>query len=185
MLDATGESGSTVYADEGTAAHALLEKCLRQDLEPWRFKGGVIKAADEGVSFHNHNAELGNRCFKIDDDMIDAVAEGYEYTKQRLRDLSGADLHVEQYSRMFDHRHDVGGTADIVIDQMYGMLEVADYKHGRGILVDAEDNSQLLMYLYGIAQASDFMHEEYRYTIIQPRHPRYSGPIWTLSLIHI
>ena len=170
---------SSVYADEGTAAHALLEKALREDMQPWHYKGHAIRVLDEGVKFVPYRpGSLEDRTFEINDDMIDAVGQAVEYVKRREQEMPDADVSLERHSRMYDHRHDVGGTADIVIDLPFDTLEVADYKHGKGILVDVEDNPQLLMYLYGIAKESGFTHERYRYTIIQPRHPHYTGPIW-------
>ena len=169
------ESTSTIYADEGTAAHALLEKCLRQEIPPHQFHGSIDVNEDGNVQFRAREAD-GR--FPIDSEMIDAVSEAYDYAHQRMTEHPDAEMLIEQKSRMFDHRHDVGGTADIVIDELFGTLEVIDYKHGRGILVDVEKNDQLRMYLYGMARRTNFSHETYRYTIVQPRHSHYSGPIW-------
>ena len=169
------ESPGSVYAAEGTAAHALLEKALRQEIPPHQFHGSMDVNEDGNVKFRSREAD-GQ--FPIDEDMISAVSEAYDYALRRMKEVPAAELLVEQRSRMFDHRHDAGGTADIVIDEPFGTLEVIDYKHGKGILVDVEKNDQLRMYLYGMARKSNFSHEVYRYTIVQPRHPWYSGPIW-------
>jgi Protein of unknown function (DUF2800). len=78
--------------------------------------------------------------------------------------------------------NDYGGTGDFVGAQMFGTLDVGDYKNGRGY-VDANGNTQMLIYaleaLVGLGAEYDF--DEVRMTIIQPNGPGESIRPWTVT----
>jgi hypothetical protein len=62
------------------------------------------------------------------------------------------------------------GTGDLVIITD-DLVEVMDYKHGKGVFVDAQDNSQ--MRLYGLGAYNELAHlydiQRVRMTVLQPR----------------
>jgi hypothetical protein len=79
------------------------------------------------------------------------------------------------------------GTADVIMPVPFGPLYVADLKFGVGVVVDAIDNMQLM--LYGLGALAEFERKHgYVFTelvlvIIQPRAYHPSGPVreWRVS----
>jgi len=67
------------------------------------------------------------------------------------------------------------GTADMLIigkdEQGRGLLHVCDFKTGAGVFVDADHNSQMMLYALGGLAAYGFLYdvEIVRMSIIQPR----------------
>jgi hypothetical protein len=78
---------------------------------------------------------------------------------------------VEQKLNIFPEC-EVFGTADAVI-VMPGLLKIIDLKFGQGLVVEAEENSQLRMYAWGGLQSLDWLSpdpiERIEMTIKQPR----------------
>lgn len=79
-----------------------------------------------------------------------------------------------------------GGTGDLVAGQYYGVLDVGDYKNGKGIIVEVEWNSQLLIYaLAALARYNpEYDFDKVRLTIIQPNGQHHEGGIrsWEISV---
>jgi len=153
---------SSVYAQEGTAAHALLEQCLRSGADP----AGRIGDDIEGTV--------------VTDDMIDAVQTALD----TIRPMIG------QGDRVFlEQRFDLGsltppaplaGTADVVIYKAdSGRLIVIDYKHGQGVAVSAAGNPQLRVYALGAALTlgDECPTREVEAMIIQPRAVHAEGVV--------
>lgn len=141
------ENGSSPYAEEGTLAHALLEQWLVVGFEPeW---------PEEYP------------------DMKEAVKIAYEYVTA-LSEESNAVFATEIQVKPDQLGTDgVWGTADVLIyhPETYELF-VIDYKHGKGVPVDVEGNSQLQIYALGaIAHAGrmGWHVETVRTVIIQPR----------------
>jgi len=61
------------------------------------------------------------------------------------------------------------GTADAVIVNEFGRLQVIDFKYGAGIVVDPEENSQLIYYALGVAHKFHYNFADVEIVIIQPR----------------
>lgn len=121
----TEDEGSE-YAREGSAAHAMAEHCLRNGVEAW-----------EGV--------LPEEYQKYDSPEMRTHVQGYlDYVRRHQGD---GELFVEQRLQIFPTM-DVWGTADTVVVG-HGVLKLTDLKYGQGVLVDAEDNTQLLLYGIG------------------------------------
>lgn len=141
----------TQASREGTAAHSLLEVCLKKGVSPHRLVG---KAAPNGITW---TAE-----------MADNVDRSLDYIRNRPKTPLEV-RHVEaelEIPVIKDKGHiDVGFVAAKEI-------EVIDYKNGFGY-VEAVDNSQMRLYglgLYYSVPSSDRRRiERYRGTIIQPR----------------
>lgn len=137
-------------AADGQAAHALLEKCLKNPkLNPFDFVGETLRG--ESV--------------EIDEAMADAVSYALDIVRMELQ--KGGELLVEQKVSIFPG---IGGTLDIAIIREFVEIHVFDFKYGRGILVPATDNPQLLLYLLPLAEK--YEAPQYRLTIIQPRTER-------------
>jgi hypothetical protein len=164
-LEAGKPDTSSEAADEGTAAHALVAKSLELNKPTKLFKGDRIPA--------------GNRTFEVDAEM---ASYGQVYVDEVLRHAEGGQLIIE---RRVDYSSYVGiddqtGTADaIIIHAERKRLEVHDFKYGRGVRVDAKDNSQLMLYALGALAEFELVYEfdEVLMAIHQPRLDHYSEEV--------
>lgn len=147
------EATSSIYAAEGSAAHELAERALRDDLHGEAYIGQVIE--------HDGHA------FTVDAEMAAYVQEYLDY----VRALPG-ELFIEQRV-CFDHVVPGGfGTADaIVYDAESHILHVVDLKYGQGVRVDAEDNPQAQLYAIGALSDFEWIGEirTVHCVIVQPR----------------
>lgn len=146
---------TSVYAQEGTAAHKLGELCLLNKTKPADYLEREI------------TLDSGEKYF-VTEDMVEAVTVYVDYVRSRAK---LGELFVEtRFSLAFVHE-DMFGTNDAcVYSSMLGMLEVIDYKHGAGIAVNPEENAQLAYYGLGAADVHDLHPDsQIKLTIVQPR----------------
>ncbi len=145
------------YATEGTAAHSLLECYLMGN--------------DTSMDFIEADGEK----IPVTKEMRDAVLVASNYI------LSYADAaQIWSEERVCADSIDTGlwGSTDAAIwHESIGMLEIIDYKHGKGVAVEVIRNSQLRIYAIGFVDThiGNWDDVEYiKYTIIQPRaqHPK-------------
>ena len=155
-------SESTIYADEGTAAHELGEMCLKKGDNAEDYRGEIIVVEKEGP----------RREFVVDGDMISAVQVHIDY----CRPLMGRHMIEHRFMLPFLGPKEKG-TSDFTALKD-GILHVVDYKHGKGVAVDAIDNVQGLCYAIGASDtfAKDDWHT-LRITIVQPRAYHDDGPV--------
>ena len=154
----------TEAAAEGTAAHALCEHKLRRALK---------MRSRKPVS-------------KYDCDEMDAYTDGYvEFV---LEQLAQAKLECADPLVLIEQRLDFScwvpegfGTGDciIVADKL---LHIIDFKYGQGVLVDAEENPQMMLYALGALRLFDSLYDitEVSMSIYQPRRENVST--WTISV---
>ena len=185
------------YAKEGTKAHALGEIKIRNAYYH-EDKMTVAKhsrmspeeqSAYVGINDNRYKAlreELGD----IPEDMDRATDDYCNVVMNKLARAKEADtsatLLLEQrldYSKWVPEGF---GTGDCIIVSD-SLLEVCDYKHGKGIPVDAHENPQLR--LYGLGAYDRFYplfgFPNVRMTIIQPRLENLSEEtISTEELLH-
>jgi hypothetical protein len=145
---------SSVYADEGTAAHQLMEWCLTSGQDASAYAGRLIEIEESG------------REFEVDEDMVLGVQGYCDY----VRGLSG-ELMVEQVVDLSPilAQPDAFGTADTIV--IVGTtLHVIDLKYGRNY-VAAEDNKQLMLYGLGALDLASLAYDIERVvlTIYQPK----------------
>ena len=169
------------YAKEGTKAHALGEIKIRNAYYH-EDKMTVAKhsrmspeeqSAYVGINDNRYKAlreELGD----IPEDMDRATDDYCNVVMNKLARAKEADtsatLLLEQrldYSKWVPEGF---GTGDCIIVSD-SLLEVCDYKHGKGIPVDAVGNPQLRLYGLGAMERFGrlFDFQSVRMTIIQPR----------------
>ncbi len=153
-----GEIEPSRAAAEGTRAHELLEKWLKH-----------MRDGMGGFVFPNGYSES----------MITAVREAIADVSKTWKRPTKKELVIEKkvsLERLV--MPGMFGTADIGIVEYFGVLEIADYKHGEGILVDVEKpgpgglrtlNTQLVYYALALADEYDFNFSHVRLKIIQPR----------------
>jgi len=178
VAESYGFTGSSSYAQEGTAAHEIAAGCCESDDDTWAWIGETITV--EGNSF------------TVDTEMAEAVqvwvdtvrADAEEYRRETGDDPT---ILVEVSFDLSDIREDMYGTSDIVmLMPKWGMVRVYDYKHGVGIGVDVVRNGQLMYYAVGALhhlgrQGASF--ETVELVIVQPRNDHYMGPVrrWRTS----
>lgn len=150
----------SVYALEGTTAHALLETCLRADVNPEEFM-------DE---------KLGEDLMPVTENMVDAVGFALDYVKGYLATNKGAKLRIEDPvypgKQLGLKPHSLcWGTPDIQLYVPQVELVTVDYKHGIGIPISVKDNPQIRLYHLGGRQEGG-RYRRYRSVVIQPRVPK-------------
>ena len=129
------------YAAEGEQAHALLERALRTPtINPFDFVG------DDGVT----------------EEMAESVQFARETIFAELQ--KGGDLLTEQRVEVFPG---ISGTLDAAVIREFDSITVFDFKYGKGQIVRATDNAQMLLYLLGVMRNHDA--RSLRLVIIQPR----------------
>ena len=154
----------TEAAAEGTAAHALCEHKLRRALK---------MRSRKPVS-------------KYDCDEMDGYTDGYvEFV---LEQFAQAKLECADPLVLIEQRLDFScwvpegfGTGDclIVADKL---LHIIDFKYGQGVLVEAEENPQMMLYALGALRLFDSLYDitEVSMSIYQPRRDNVST--WTISV---
>lgn len=150
----------SVYALEGTSAHALLEVCLLLGDEPMNYLGLTL--------------EKGH--MEVTEDMADAVGYAVDYIRSYMVDNPNAKIYSEHsvsYGKSIGCKDEVAfGTGDVFIDNWPTELVALDYKHGVGITVSVKDNTQLMLYLTGRRQQAGRSYRRYRKVVVQPRLPK-------------
>lgn len=178
-LEATQPDKSSSFAEEGTAAHALGEKVLRNRLShPEHYAGCNVAMFLGSYPLAEHPDDTTGP--QVDEEMVEAVGR-YVDTVWALS--QGNELLVEQ---RVDFSHIVGveesfGTADGVIIAG-NELQIHDLKYGKGVRVDAEQNEQLQLYALGALEQFSMLYdfETVRLFIHQPRLNHVSE--WTLTV---
>ena len=150
------------YAQEGTDCHELCAYKVEKAL------GHRVRNPTETLTYYNSEME--------------DCAEGYcsfvmEQVAEAKKSCADPLVLVEQ---RLDYSRYVGiegsfGTGDCVIVSD-GLLHIIDYKHGLGVLVSAEKNSQLSCYALGALDLFDGIYDitEVSLTIYQPRRENIS-----------
>ena len=154
LCEAYEDKGSD-YAAEGTDAHTLCEYRLKQALG--------IPAEDpiENLSWYNEEMEecaAGYAAY---------VVELLETAKQTCSDPVVMIEQRVDFSRWVQEGF---GTADCLLIAD-GVLNIVDYKHGKGVEVSAEGNTQLSLYSLGALEIFDGIYDIDRVCvhIFQPR----------------
>lgn len=154
LCEAYEDKGSD-YAAEGTDAHALCEFRLKQALG--------IPAEDpiENLSWYNEEMEecaAGYAAY---------VVELLETAKQTCADPVVMIEQRVDFSRWVKEGF---GTADCILIAD-GVLNIVDYKHGKGVEVSAIGNPQMQLYALGALEIFDGIYDidTVRMTIFQPR----------------
>lgn len=143
------------YAAEGTDAHTLCEHRLKLAL------GLPSEDPIENLTWYNEEMEECASAY------ASYVLELVETAKQ-----SGftPTILIEQKVDFSRWVKDGFGTADCIVIAN-GVLNICDYKHGKGVEVSAEENSQMKLYALGALEMVDYIYDidEVQMTIFQPR----------------
>jgi len=163
-LEQQFEDEQSPYAAEGSAGHALAEHLIKKHLK---------KRSKRPVSeFYT-------------DELVEAVDDYVGYCVEQIEDAkkecSDPVFEVERRTDISKHIEGCFGTADMVIvtDRK---IHVIDLKLGKGVMVDAEHNEQLMVYGLGILDFYEVLYdiETVELTIVQPRLEHLST--WEISV---
>lgn len=149
---------TSVFAEEGTAAHDLCE---------YKLKKALRIRSKKPVS-------------KYDSDEMDEYTDMYvEYClsligkeKESCKDLQ---ILIEQSLDFSDYVPNGFGTGDLVVVGN-GTLHVVDFKYGKGVIVSAECNPQMMLYALGALSLFEMLYDIDRISmvIVQPRVDNFS-----------
>jgi len=142
------EDTSSEYAAEGTDAHALGEYKLLKALK--------------------HKATNPTKKLKYYSEEMEECTDGYrdfvmEQVAEAKKSCSDAAVLIEQRVNFSRWVQEGFGTADTLIVSN-DTLTICDYKHGKGVAVEATDNAQLKCYALG---ALDMFEALYDVTAVQ------------------
>lgn len=147
------ENTSSIFAEEGTAAHALAEYKLKKYL---------------GTNTEKPVSEFDGEELEYYTDMyLDFAIEVIEKAKENCNDPI---ILIEQKLDYSCFVPEGFGTGDLVV-VADNTLDIVDLKYGRGVVVMANDNPQMKLYALGALVLFDFLYdiENIRMTICQPR----------------
>ena len=149
---------SSVFAEEGTWAHELCEYKVKKYLHERKKRPQSEFYTDEIEQATDIYAEF---VISIIEGMKRNGVEPLCFVEERL-DFS--NIVPEGF-----------GTGDMIIlgkdEQGRGLIHICDYKNGKGVFVDAHENSQMMLYATGALNAYGYIYEIeiVRMSIIQPR----------------
>lgn len=150
----------STFAQEGTLAHAYCAKKLKGFLQ-LDTKGEEKEIAQYFDQYHTGEMDEYTDTYKV------IVLEKFAAAKAKTAD---AQLLIETRLDFTEYIPDAFGTADAIIIAD-GLMEVIDFKYGKGVKVDAYENPQMMIYALGAYLAFNFEYriERVRMTIVQPR----------------
>ena len=164
-LEQEFEDRETEAAAEGTAAHALCEHKLRRALKLQSRRKPISKYDCDEMDMHTDNYVQF---------VLETLAEARQHCTDPL-------INIEQRLDFSCYVPDGFGTGDCIIISDKTM-HVIDFKYGQGVLVEAEQNPQMMLYALGALRLFDSLYDidEVAMTIYQPRRENIST--WTIAV---
>nr|PLB79630.1 DUF2800 domain-containing protein [Actinomyces sp. UMB0138] len=168
VLESREPDTSSAAAEQGTAAHALAE---------WKLR----RALHQAPAFKPESDWIDTEMEHLTDDYVAFVQEHISIARETCGD---PQVLIEQ---RLDFSHIVPGgfgTGDAVIIAE-PTLQIIDLKYGQGVLVEAEQNPQLMLYALGALHAFGSLYdiETVAVTIYQPR--RGNVDTWEISVAEL
>lgn len=140
------------HAAEGTAAHIIREKCLRS--------GGDVS------DFVGERVPVEDWVFTVTDEWVGWLQPGIDY----LRELGGL-LYVEHRVKLDAWMPGQFGTLDAGV-VLPDLIVINDLKFGKGLMVDAVGNPQLMLYAAGFWEQVARHYTEAREFLLVVDQPR-------------
>lgn len=145
---------TSIFAEEGTFVHELCEYKVKKHL-------GRQMEHPRSAEFESDEAENNS----------DIYLQTIEEFEEQMRADRGTVITLVEEKLDFSNIVPEGfGTGDCVLISP-GELHICDYKNGKGVFVEADHNSQMMLYALGAVRAYDsiFDFQTVSMTIIQPR----------------
>ena len=159
LCEGYDDKGSN-FAAEGSDAHSLCEYKLRKAL------GMEAKDPTEDLTWYD--AEMEESASGYAAFVVELVGEA-------KKTCSDPVVLIEQRLDYSKYVQSGFGTGDCVLIAD-GTLHIVDFKYGRGVLVEAEDNPQMKLYALGALEIFDCLYDidTVSMTIYQPRRANVS-----------
>ncbi|MBE6811304.1 MAG: DUF2800 domain-containing protein [Ruminococcaceae bacterium] len=163
VLEREFDDRESEAAAEGTAAHALCEHKLRKALKMRSRKPTSQYDSDEMDMYTDGYVEF----------VLEKIAEAKEKSADPL-------ILIEQKLDYSCFVPEGFGTGDCVIIAD-NLVHIIDFKYGQGVLVDAVNNPQMMLYALGAIKMYDHLYEieNVSMSIYQPRRENIST--WTIT----
>jgi hypothetical protein len=149
------EEGPSLFAEEGTEAHALCEYKVRLALG--------LPAQDPIPTLGFYNEQMEDCANEYTAFVLDALQQEKDVKRDPI-------ILLEQKVDISSYVPECSGTADcIIVSDRH--LHVIDFKYGQGVPVSAERNTQMMLYALGAIGmfASLYEMEQVSMTVFQPR----------------
>lgn len=159
------------YTEEGTFAHELADICLRNYESAEKYIGQSLVFESDGKKMSAI----------VSEEMADFVQEYLDYVLSY--ETKNTQLFSEEKVDFSSAVPDGFGTVDsAIVDFETGICHIFDFKYGKGVKVDAFENTQAQLYALGFYNEFSFLNviKSFEIHIIQPRMYNYSS--WALSL---
>ena len=142
LCEGYDDKGSN-FAAEGSDAHSLCEYKLRKAL------GMEAKDPTEDLTWYDAEMEESASGY---------VALVMELVAEAKKTCSDPVVLIEQRLDYSKYVQSGFGTGDCVLIAD-GTLHIVDFKYGRGVLVEAEDNPQMKLYALGALEIFDCLYD--------------------------
>ena len=170
--DAPPDKGSE-HAAEGSVAHKVADRLVTGTMDELELLELV------GTTLDHEKFTI-----KITEEMVDGAVLYRDTVAADLRELgkqgrpAGVGHVSETRVRASVIDKDLWGTADFLLWQNGNVLYVYDYKFGKGVPVEAEENEQMLIYALGAMEKIGCRaYDRIELVIVQPRAPHADGPV--------
>jgi hypothetical protein len=167
LIEAMGDTAkkSSSYADDGTLAHDIAARCLK---------------SGEDAKVYIGEADFATEAMFKEEDAA-AVQVYLDAVRKEIAELSypqgnddrycAPDVLIEERFHLAEVHPDFFGTTDCTLIGKT-QAQVWDYKHGAGIMVSAERNTQLMQYAVGALYGTEAWQDDdfpVEINICQPR----------------
>jgi hypothetical protein len=166
------ESKASFPAAEGTVAHKLSEAPIGTGKPTIRELGDLIQ--QEGFDI------------EVTQEMLDGIKLYADTVRNDME--KGDKLHVERKVHVPEIHPDLFGTLDTAVwRERKHHLKVYDFKYGKGVGVEAENNQQGVFYILLFVIAHNLRIEDVEFIIVQPRFEHPDGPVrrWRFDAVQL
>lgn len=148
----------TIYAEEGTFAHKVAEVFINFHIQR------INK--DEFASEMN---KLSKSAF-FTQELLDYLDIYISFAVEKINSINNGIALIEQRLDFSSYVPEGFGTGDLVIIDE-NVIEIVDLKYGRGVAVEAQDNTQMRLYALGALNQFECLYDidTVKMTICQPR----------------
>lgn len=173
---------SSVFSAQGSVAHYIGERSLRDGISPSRFLGQAYLYPDDVRDHFDEEEE--KFLIDVDDEMVFGTKGYRDYCLDILDRRDNAEMFIEVRVDISAHTpiDDQFGTSDCIIASTY-KLDVIDLKYGTVDVVDPFENIQGILYALGAWKKVRRRYPHIREVEIHIYQPRANNvQSWKLSL---
>jgi hypothetical protein len=166
------ESKAGFPAAEGTVAHKLSETPIATGKPTIREPGDLIQ--QEGFDI------------EVTQEMLDGIQLYADTVRNDME--PGDELYVERKVHVPEIHPNLFGTLDTAVwRERKHHLKVYDFKYGKGVGVEAENNQQGVFYALLFAMSNNLRVKDVEFIIVQPRFEHPEGPIrrWRFDAVQL